>query len=454
MREPFCSAIRQHSDPELWNSYEFRHGLVAVLLIASQTALAQGPKGGGPPPATVVVAKVIEREEAAGQTFIGTLQPRRRSTVGSAVDGRVDQYPINDGQWVKKGEVLAELLKESMKIEIRNAKAELALRQAELDEHKNGSQEEDKAQARAKQASMKALWDYAKARHTRSENLFQRGTGITQEDMDASLSNLSAAEQNYVAAKAAYDLIKDWPRPEKMAQMQAKFDAQQEMVNQLEDRLAKYTIRAPFDGYVVAKHTDVGEWINRGDAIAEVISIDPIEVVVSVPESSIPNLQEALAAAEETGGPLTAAVRVDALGAELFTGSIERIVPQADLRSRTFPVMVLLQNPVVGKSHKFKSGMICHVSLPAGKPQKMLLVPKDAVVLGGQTPRVMVADKSEDPTTKKEVVIGKPVPVEIGAPSGSLIQVTGPLKPGMSVVIRGNERLIPGQPLNVVKEEK
>src|SRR3954467_647596 len=136
--------------------------LAAMFLVGP--ALAQGPKGGGPPPATVVVGHVIEREEAAGQTFVGTLEPRRRSVVGSAVDGRVEEYPANDGQWVKKGDVVAELLKESIKIEVRHAKAELALRQAELDEHKNGSQEEDKAQARAKLAAAKAQVDYAKAR--------------------------------------------------------------------------------------------------------------------------------------------------------------------------------------------------------------------------------------------------------------------------------------------------
>ena len=422
---------------------------IACLLAAQTDCFAQGQG-----PATVVVGKVIEREEAAGQTFVGTLEPRRRSTVGSAVDGRVDEYPVNDGQWVKKGDVVAELLKETMKIEVRNARAELAFRQAELDEHKNGSQEEDIAQARAKMASSKALWDYSKARHTRSEGLFQRGTGIAQEDMDASFSNLTAAEQNHVAMKAAYDFVKNWPRPEKLAQSQARFDAQQEMVNQLEDRLSKYTIRAPFDGYVVEKHTEVGAWINRGDKIVEVIAIDPIEVAVAVPETAIANLQEALAEAETGGAMLQAVVKVDSLGAELFGGSVERIVPQADVRSRTFPVKVLMDNPRIGKSHKFKSGMICHVNLPVGKPQRMTLVPKDAIVLGGQTPRVIVAEKGEDPMTKKEITVGKAVPVEIGAAFGNLIQVTGSLKAGMSIVTRGNERLFPGQALNIIAGEK
>lgn len=427
--------------------------LAALVLLASPLA-AQGPKG-GMTAATVVTAKVVEREEAVGQTFIGTLMPRRRSTVGSAVDGRVEEYPVNDGQWVKKGEVLAELLKEAVRIELANAKAELRFRQAEFDEYNNKALPEDIEQAKAKLSAADAQLRYAKARYARTEALFQRGTGITQEDMDLSYSNLQTAEQNHIGAAAALKLLENWPRPEKLAQAEAHRDAQQEAVNQIEDRLAKYTIRAPFDGYVVQKHTEVGAWINRGDPIAEVIAIDPIEVAVSVPETAIANLQEAVSVAEESGGALTAVVKVDALGSDLFSGSVERIVPQADVRSRTFPVKVILENPLVGKSHKLKAGLICHVNLPVGKPQKVTLVPKDALVLGGATPKVIVVEKAEDPMTKKEVVTGRHVPVELGAASfDNLIQVSGQLKPGMSIVIRGNERLMPGQALNVVKEEK
>jgi HlyD family secretion protein len=341
--------------------------------------------------------------------------------------------------------VLAELLKVAINIEVRNAKAELDLRHAELDEMKNGSLEEEKQQSAAQLEAARARWNYAKSRHSRVERLFQLGTATTQEEMDLSFSNLSAAEQEHIAAKAAYDLVKDWPRPEKLAQAQARYDAQTEIVNQLEDRLAKFTIRAPFDGYVTVKHTEVGAWINRGDLIAEVIELDPIEASVAVPETAIARLQEAMTAAEEIGG-LEVAVKVDALGPIPFPGRVDRIVPQADVRSRTFPVKLLIDNPVDGKSHKLKAGMICHVSLPLGKPEKVTLVPKDAIVLGGAGPRVMVAEKGA------ELPVTKPVPVALGVSFGNFIEVSGGVKPGDLVVTRGNERLMPGQPLNIVKD--
>jgi RND family efflux transporter MFP subunit len=429
-----------------------RSAVVLVVGLSTAQGRAQAPAM-KLPAATVVLGRVVESDEEAGQTFIGTLLPSKRSIVGSAVDGRVEQFPVNDGQWVKKGDTLAQLLTETTEIELRAALAEEALRAAEANELKEGSLPEEVAQASATLQSAKAQLNYAKARHARADALFQRGTAITQEDMDLSFSNLTAAEQNYLAAQAAYDLVKKGPRQEKKDQAAARLLAQQEMVHQLEDRLRKFTVKAPFDGYVVNEFTEVGAWITRGDHIAEVISIDPMEIEVSVPESAIGNLQRAMTAAEEAGALLEAVVRVDAIGVEPYTGVVERIVPQADVRSRTFPVKVLLANPAEGKSNKFKAGMICHVSLPVGKRQQVLLVPKDAVVLGGKSLRVMVAETTIDPATKKEISVAKAVPVEIGAAFGDQFEISGPLAKGDSVITRGNERLMPGQPLNIVGEE-
>jgi multidrug efflux pump subunit AcrA (membrane-fusion protein) len=95
------------------------------------------------------------------------------------------------------------------------------------------------------------------------------------------------------------------------------------------------------------------------------------------------------------------------------------------------------------------------VTLPVGKRDKVTVVPKDALVLEGATAKVFIVNKGSDPMTKKEFTKAQSVAVEIGAASfGNWIQVAGELKPGMSVVIRGNERLRHDQPLNIVREEK
>jgi hypothetical protein len=71
-------------------------------------------------------------------------------------------------------------------------------------------------------------------------------------------------------------------------------------------------------------------------------------------------------------------------------------------------------------------------------------------VLGGSQPSLMVV--TTNPETKQETV--RPVPVQLGVTDGSLIQVTGNLAPTDKIVVIGNERVRPGQPIAAVMQSK
>jgi RND family efflux transporter MFP subunit len=416
--------------------------LVFGLLALPARSLAQG----GPPLPSVVVATVEEKPLAGTQSFVGTLSPMRRSVVGSAVDGRVVEYFANDGDWVTKGQPLAQLLTGTIEIEVKAAEAELRLREQELREMEQGSLAEEKLQAHAKMIQCKALATFAKEKQRRWEKLFAQGNSASREEMELATQESVAAEQAQLAAQAAYELAMKGPREEKKAQAAARRDFAEEQVNLLKDRMYKYTMRSPFDGYVVAEYTEVGAWINKGDQVAEVIEIAPIEVTVSVPENYITGLQATMAANEAKNQPTQADVRVDSLGGDVVVGQVTRIVPQADLRSRTFPVKVQVANPLLGSSHMLKAGMLGHVTLPVEAARPSTLVPKDALVLTGGNATVFVA--LADPKTKQATV--RPVPVKLGMSQGSQIQVFGDLKAGDRVVTRGNERIRPGQTVEII----
>lgn len=424
-------------------------GLLAGCLFSwswvSHPLLAQPgkPGAGGPPPAPVVVDTVIEQEVALGKPFVGTLEPRRRSIVGSAVDGRVVKMLVEEGDWVTEKQPLAQLLTGTIEIEIAGAEAELALRQAELDESENGSRPEEILLAKAKWDETKAVMEYTRERKQRLQRLFENGSGASREEYEQSNSNFMAAWHGFLAAQAQHAMAIEGPRKERKAQALARRDSAQEMVNLLKDRLEKYTLRSPYNGYVKAKHTEIGEWINKGDQVAEVLELDPIAVVVSVPESDITGLHESIAHFDGLRQSTAADIRPGAMPNQVFQGQVARIVPEADLRSRTFPVKVYVANPIVGGAHLLKAGMLANVTIPVGKPQRSTLVPKDALVLGGPTPMVYVV--GADPTSKQPIAM--PVPVRTGLSQGNYIQVTGEIAAGKQVVVRGNERLRPMQPI-------
>jgi RND family efflux transporter MFP subunit len=405
-----------------------------------------GKKGGGIPPASVAIAVVQERPIADSRSFVGTLMPLKRSTVGSAVDGRVLEYPITEGDWVEKGQTLCQLLTRTAEIEVAAAQAELKLRQQEYEELKAGSRPEEISRAKAKLEEARALQVFTKDKLARTQRLFNSNSSASREQLDQVTSEATAAEQLFLAAQADLQLAEQGPRQEKILQAQARMESAQEQVNLLNDRLEKYTIKAPFDGYVVAEGAEEGQWIQSGDVVAEVIAIDPIDVTVGVPEQYIAGLQAAVADFESRQEVARADVLVDAFGPQPFAGEVVRIVPQADLRSRTFPVKVRLPNPLQGRSHALKAGMLAHVTLPTGQETPGTLVPKDALILGGASPRILVV--VTDPQSKQQVA--KEVVVETGLSDGEWIQVKGDVRQGQQVVVRGNERIRDGQPVQVI----
>ncbi len=399
---------------------------------------------------SVAVVPIALREVAAGQSFIGTVTASKKSLIGSAVDGRVVEMLVDDGDPVTVvptgdpprpvGQPIAQLLTETISIEIAAARAQHQLRQQELAELEAGSRPEEIEQAKARLAAAKALNDYAQSRHQRLKTLYEQARSTSREDFEEAMSAALAAEQNRLAAQAAYDLAVKGPRSEQIEQARARLAAAQEEVNRLQDMMKKYTVRAPFEGFVIAKHTEVGAWLSRGDPVAEVVQLDPIEVRVSIPEAYIPHVR--------MGAEVR--VRLEASPDDVIVGQVARIVPQADLRSRTFPVIVRLPNPRQEGEYLMKAGMLAAVTLGVGRPVAATLVPKDALVLDGRDTSIVVVDS--DPRTKQPVA--RVVPVQLGVAEGSLIQVfdaSGSLRDKQQVVVRGNERLRSGQPLQIVQ---
>ncbi|MEZ6073595.1 MAG: hypothetical protein R3C10_25790 [Pirellulales bacterium] len=115
-----------------------------------------------------------------------------------------------------------------------------------------------------------------------------------------------------------------------------------------------------------------------------------------------------------------------------------------------------------------KAGMYARVSLPSGQKRLAVLVPKDALVLGGNRPMLYVVDSATAASASAPANPSatntsgsspgasaapgstvRPVPVTLGVAIDRLIQVIGPIKPGDLVVTRGNERLRPGQLVQV-----
>ena len=426
--------------------------LAALLCAAPSVAFAQF----GPP--LVVAAGVSQVSDiAAAHVFAATVQPARRVVVGSPVDGGVEEFMVEEGSFVPKGGPLAQLRVRQIELQISVAKANRDLSQRELEELKNGARPEEIREAEGRLQAAKASMEYSQSKLRRTQGLFQRGAA-TEDQLQDDTSASAVASANYATAQATFDLIVAGPRAERIAQAEARLAAASEELARLEDLLEKHTIRSYFDGYVVKEYTEIGAWIKQGDAVAELVELDAVDVVAQVLESYAVRL------------PLGTVVRVefDALPGESFEGPVTAIVAEADQQSRSFPVKIRLRNRLLPDGAPLlKPGMFARAVLPVEQKKVVLLVAKDALVLSSGQPKVFCLDPlpkappsaagpASGPSPPQQLAPGqemavvREVPVTLGVSVGHMVEVSG-IRPNDRVVVEGNEGLMNGATVIVLR---
>ena len=406
-------------------------GWVFVLVACVCTRSLVAPVAAQEKPASIVVTKVIQREVQTGHRVVGTVKPIRTSTVGSAVDGRVADFLVEEGDAVKLGQPLAQLRTGTLEIELAAAQAELGVYKQELTEKKNGSRPEEIVAAKARMLAAAAVKSNTAAKFARAVTLFKKNAA-SDSDLSDAREQSESANQLYLVAEAQWKLASAGPRDEQVARALAQVALQRERVRLIEDRIEKYTVLAPFDGFVTREDTEVGEWIKRGDPIAEVIALSSVDVRANVPAEHAVRLQRGR----------SVRVEFSEQAGEVFTGIVSRIVPTANTGSRTFPVNIRLENRLVDGRPMLMAGMLARAVLPTGARTKLPLVPKDALVLQGAARFVCVIDVDREASNRGTI---RMIPVKLGVADGGLVQIGAELRGGELVAVLGNERLKDGQ---------
>lgn len=397
--------------------------LLVVVLHLLGYPLLSGAQSGRP--AIVEVAGVEQKTIAQPVTFVGAVEPRRRSLVSSEIEGIVAELLVEEGQRVQQGETLVQLRQESLRLTLQALQGTANRYREELAELKNGSRPEIIEEAHAAVLEAEAGLDQARREKQRQLDLNQRGVSALRTREDAETAT-EIAQQRLIRAQASYRIAVRGPRVERINQAEAQYRAAAAEVQRLQYDLKRSRVTAPFTGYVVAKHTEVGQWLARGDPVVTLIELDVAHVVVPLPERYISQIR--------LGDQ--ARLQFDAIPGRTWEGRVMRIIPQAN-ESRTFPIIIAADNAQT----LLKSGFVARATLTIGEQRDVLLVPKDAIVTQGSRHIVYV------------VRDGKAAPVPIQRASffeGSAV-VMGNLQQGEQVVIRGNERLRPGQAVQVVR---
>ena len=245
----------------------------------------------------------------------------------------------------------------------------------------------DDSQLAAEVARSAAIRAQSKSMYDRVKSVVDQGAGAPQ-DLDDASSALKVAEANYDLAKA---------------------------------RLAKTRIVAPFAGNIGARRVSVGTFLRAGTPVTDLANIDEIRVTFSAPERFLSQLVQGS----------TVAISSTAFAGYELKGKISVIEPMVDQSTRSARVVARVQN--VGR--KFRPGMSANISALLAQRAKALTIPDEAVFGSGNQSFVFVV--KPDSTVSR-------VALTLGTRTGNVVEVLSGLKPGMTVVRAGHQKLFEG----------
>ncbi len=336
--------------------------------------VSASPRGGPDRPTPVVVVRPEERSlDDASLEREATLKPISYARISTRQEGFVRRRLVEEGDIVHEGDLLAEL--DPTDRELRLAELRASLKRAEATRME---------QARARNRAEKLF-----AQHVASES--------EVEDQRSSLDR-ARAEVEEVRAR----------------------------VKQAEQALEELHILAPMDAVVSGRFIEEGEYLERGDPVVELKRIDSIIAVCTIGERDLTAVRE--------GAP--ARVHVTAFPNRTFEGLVWRIIPNASVESRSFPVWVLLRNP----EFILKPGMSARVTF-VRRLERALLIPKDAVLEDETGSYVFVI--ADDRAERRSVELGPAVADSWSVRSG--------LSTDDLVVVTGNEDLESGETTQIVE---
>ena len=312
---------------------------------------------------------------------IGRLVARRYGVVAARTHGAVGKMFVDVGDRVEKNQALASLVMDRVGPELR-------LREAEV------------AEAEATVASKEAQLALLRQELGRLEGL-RRSAAFSQARFQDKRQQVVQAQSEIVEAEA------------KVSRALANLELAQRAHRDA-------TIRAPYGGVVTQRHTEMGSYLGAGQPVVSLIDDRSLEIAADVP-------------AERLGG-LTpgAVVAFDLVGVGALAATVRALVPEENALTRTRWVRF---TPRLGGVANLAVNQSLTLHIPAGSAREVVSVHKDAVLNRKGKSLVFVVEGDAAQIR----------PVRLGAPVGGRFEVLEGLVPGDIVVVRGNERLRPGQ---------
>ena len=267
----------------------------------------------------------------------------------------------------------------------------------------------------------------------------KEGTLLMSLVQDADLAQLHALQAQADLAKVVNERDRQQLAIEAISKnafdsSSADYKAKAAQVEQQMALVAKKNLKAPFSGRVGIVSTNPGQFINSGDKILTLQTIDPVFVDFTLPQNVAAQIKK----------DQVVNVVSDGFGNQIFKGKITAVSPKVDSNTRNIQVEALVSNP----DKKLLPGMFASLKVDLGDKVRYITVPQTAVTYNPYGSVIYIAKqgtaKDGKPSTEAQQVF-----VTTGPTRGDQVAILKGIQIGDTIVTSGQLKLKNGTPLIV-----
>lgn len=368
-------------------------------------------------------APVIRKDLLVKVTATGTIRPLTPVNISPKEPGRIVAINVDQGDVVKRGQVLARMDDSNLQGELLNARGKLAAAEANLQKMEAGSRPEEIRQARENLRDAEAQMIAIQSAYRSNQTLFEAGA-IGRVTFDASRSQYLSLQERINALRAQLDLVQAGFRKEDIAAARAQVTQAKGALQTIRTQMADTEIRAPFDGVITQKYADVGAFVTPTTSASSTSSATSSSIfALAGALEGLANVAETDIGAIYRDQPVD--LQVDAFPGRVFHGKVRLIAPESVVVQNvtSFQVRIRLEDP---DRNKLLSGMNFTASFLVGRHPNALLIPTTAIVSQAQGTGVFVPGVNNKPTFQA---------IRVGTTVGTESEVLAGLKAGERVFL-------------------
>lgn len=290
--------------------------VIAAGVVLMTGSLVVGARRSATAASAATTARTPEVMLVAGP---GRVEPHSEDIkLGSELSGRLKRVNVEEGDIVRRGQVLAELENDDYRAQVESARANVAARGAVLRKVVNGARRQERDEAWSSVNEAKAVLENAQSEARRHQALYDAGV-VSREDAERYIREADVAKARYQAAVQQHSLVDDHAREEDTSLAEADLKLAQAQLEEAQARYEKTFVRSPIDGTVLRKHHRSGESVSNSSTVPDpVVTVGDQKVQhvrVDVDETDVSKVRVGQ----------SAYVTADAYGKKKFWGHVVRV---------------------------------------------------------------------------------------------------------------------------------